>query len=752
MNRSLFFLFISVITCACHNHQLTTMHLKEKEYLLKKNKIRLLDNKDVDKAELGLYIRQKPNNSILFGVWKAGLQWKNIWYNPKKNKPRPAVILDTMSVERSVKQLDIYLQNLGYYNAEIVTKVRRTRILGVKAWETKKAIVDYEIRTGGAFFIDSSSSDIPDPTLNSIYKYYAKHSHLVKGKHMEKDRLEQERVRMTKDFQNKGYYDFTEKYIHFNVDTNLGDYRTTVSTIVKNPANEAGNHLRYYIRNIYVQTDYDAYQSNNLVSDTLTYKANVYFLSKGASKFKPGPIYKSIFIKPGGQYSIDKYKTTYKQLVSLQMFGLIDIDFEKISTKDSLNTKRELDVYIKLSPAKKMSVSAELMGTFREGFGANGQVAFSNKNPFGGSEIFEFSVSGGAEDLTTSTSDDKILGSNVGPRLSLRFPKFLFFPTLSDSISKSAFPKTKVSTMFNYQQRLDFTRYLSNVYLRYEWNEGRYKKHELNVLDFSFSFITKDSKILSELSNLSLSEQFRFEDNISSGIKYRFTYNNQLKPGVKHPMYLVAKGSLIGVSSLLGKASGLAKRNDNQAITLFDIRYSNFFKADVDYRYYLHFNQDNIVVFRAFSGAAFVLDDFSVVPFEQLYFSGGANSVRGWQQRTLGPGVFVDEDNFFDRLGEVKIEGNIEYRFPVTKVIKGAVFVDAGNVWNFRTAADPSNFELDKFYQQLAISPGLGLRLDFDFFLFRVDMAYPLKKPHLSTLSQFSNTIPNWNFGIGYPF
>ncbi len=728
------------------------MHLNKEEYLLKKNKVLLTDNKELDKANLARYIRQKPNSGYFFGTWKLKLQWKNIWYRKKKGKPRPAVILDTNAIKRSVKQLNIYLQNQGYYNSSITTNVRRTRILGVPAWETKKAVVTYQVTAGEPFVIDSTASEVTEDNLQKVHQASIGASEVKLGSPLEVDALQRERVRITQEFKNNGYYDFTEKYVQFNVDTTSAKDQTVVSTVIKQPANKSGTHNRYYIRDIYVQTDFKLNASSNLLTDTIEYEPHVFFLSKGVSKFKPSPIYKALFIKPQDCYAINQYKTTYKRLVSLQMFGLIDIDYEKVTPEDSTETIRELDVHIRLSPSKKMALSAELTGTFREGFGANGAISFSNKNPFGGSEIIEFSIAGGFENLTAASSDGKIIGANVGPRLALTFPSFLFFKKLNGSLAKNAFPKTTASTLFNFQKRIDFTRYLAKAYLRYEWNEGKFKKHEINLLDFGFSFITKDSPILSQLDSLPLSDQFRFQDNIIAGVRYKFTYNNQRKKGVKHPMFLIARGSLIGLSSLFSKAFGVEKRDLNDAISLFNVRYSNFIKVDFDYRYYLHLNQDNIIVFRAFAGAAFILDQSSVVPFGELYFVGGANSVRGWQQRTLGPGAFVDEENFFDRLGESKFETNAEYRFPVTKVIKGALFVDAGNVWNFREDGDPSNFSFTTFYEQLAVSPGLGIRFDFDFFLFRIDMAYPIKQPYLSGFSNFKKNIPNWNFGIGYPF
>lgn len=744
-------ILLVLLFSACSKHQLTTMHLKKEEYLLKKNQVRVTGGKDINKNDLALYIRQKPNQSWLFGTWKIGLQWKNIWYREKKGKPRAAVILDSSSVDRSMKQMKIYLQNQGYYNSEVSSNIRITRILGVKKWETKKAIVEYHVNTGSAYFIDSTGINIPDSVLNTLYQKTKNDSYIKSGSQLKIESLQRERERIAKSYQNQGFFDFTENFVHYDIDTNQGVDHSAVITKIKLPNSEENSHIQYKIRNIYIQTDFDAYNDSVGVLDTTLFRDNVYFISKGKSKFSPHPIFRCIFLKSKELYSLSLYNSTYKQLLNLQMFSLIDVDFTKI--KEGGNPKQqELDVHISLTPARKMSISAEGMATFREGFGTNGQLAFSSKNPFRGSEIFEFRIAGGFENLKSSTGDGQILGGNFGPRLSIKFPSFLFFPKLNAGLAKNAFPSSTISGVYNYQRRVDFTRYLANFYLKYEWNEGKYKKHELNVLDFSFSYIAKNSKILSSLSELTPSEKFRFEDNISSGIKYRFTYNNQNNLRVKHPVYFIAKGSLIGFSSIISKAFSLEKRDVNNAINLFGLRYSNYFNIDLDYRFYYHFNKEHIVVFRAFSGAALTMDKYSVIPFEQLYFAGGANSVRAWQQRTLGPGVYYDDDNFYDRLGEVKIEGNIEYRFPITSVLKGAAFIDIGNVWTLNNENSEANFNELLFYKQLAISPGLGLRLDFDFFLFRVDAAVPFKQPHLSGITKLSSMKPNWNFGIGYPF
>ena len=747
----LLFCLISLTLASCHKVQLTTLHLKEGEYLLKKNKIEIKQNKSIDKDDLKLYLRQKPNKAYFFGTWKIGLQWKNIWYREKKGKPRPAVIVDTAAIARSEKQLGIYLQNLGYYNAKVTSSTRRTRILGIKYWQTKKMVVKYEVEPGRAFFIDSLGTVIPDSAIAAFHQRELKGTALKKGEALALENLQIERERISKSLQNKGYYDFAENYIQFDVDTNLGDYRTALITKIKNPKNETNRHQRYYIRKVYVQTDYDPYKKQE-VNDTIFADHNLFFVSDGSSKFSHRPISRAIFIKPGSNYAINDYNLTYKRLLSLQMFQLIDIDYEKVELDDTSSIDRALDVFIRMTPSKKMTISTEAVGTFREGFGANGQVSFSQKNPFKGSEIIEFSVNGGFEQIKSSTGSETITAMNIGPRLSLRLPSLLFLPKLSRSLAKTAFPKSVISTAYNYQKREDFTRYLSNFYLKYEFNEGLYKKHEINILDFSFTFITKDSKVLTALDSLTLYEQFRFQDNISIGIKYRFLYNNQNKPKIKHPIYVLLRADLIGLSTAFTKWAGIEARDNNDAISWWGVRYSNYLKVDGDYRYYYHLNPRNTVVARAFAGIAIPFDEFSVIPYEQLYFAGGANSIRGWQQRTLGPGAYNDSTNFYDRLGEIKLEANLEYRFPIYGIFKGAAFADVGNIWQLENEQDGAIFTGSKFYKQLAFSPGLGVRLDFDFFLFRVDGAFPLKEPFLDTTTPFAWNIINWNFGIGYPF
>ena len=745
-------LIFALLLVGCAKHQLTTRYLKDDERLLKKNKLEIKGNKNLDKEDLLSYVRQKPNRAILFGTWHLGLQWKNLWYNPNTDpdEEHEAVILDTNLIYRSKQQLKIHLQNLGYYNAVVNHETIDSKVLGVTKWKTKKTTVKYIVAPSDPVIIDSIGCNIKQDDLKNYYHSKKNISTLKKGQILKLDQLQNERERIVKDFQNLGYYKFAENYISFDIDTGKAKNKTILIIKIKQPRKTDSLHRRYKINNIYIQTDFDPYAKQNIITDTIQYEG-VTFLSNGKSKFKPNPIYNSLLFHERDFYNQKLEGITYRQLSNLGMFSYIKIKHTEIF--DSIGNL-SLDVVILLNPASKMSIATEFMGIFREGFGLNGQILFTNKNAFKGSEILSLSISGGFEDLRTT---ENRYASNIGPRLSVTFPRLFLLSGLNSYVKKNTFPKTTISSYFNFQKRTQYTRFLTNASMKYEWNEGNFKKHEISIPDINFSFVTKDSDILNEFDKLSPQQRFKFEDAISSGIKYSFTYNNQSDIRVKNSDYLLIKGYLVGPTAIIVSAFGGEHRAAvSKAITLWGVRYATFLKAQMDYRKYFNFKYRQQIAIRSFFGFGIPLDKNGVIPFDQLYYSGGANSVRGWRQRTLGPGSFVDESNTIDRLGEIKIEANIEYRFPITSIFKGALFIDAGNVWTKEADEDPDNFDPDfqfnRFYKEIAVSPGLGLRFDFDFFLFRFDIGVPLKQAYNRTKWKMEYNATQYNFGVGYPF
>ncbi len=737
----------------CAKQQLSTWHLAPHERLLSKNKLEIRTKTGIDKEELTSYIRQKPNRAILFGTWKFGLQWKNIWYREQSEKKRPAVILDSSLVKRSENQMNIFMKNQGYYSAKVTSEIQPIYLLGVKKWETKKVKVKYTITPRKPLIIDSVGYNISQASIVKLFNQIKDKSKIEIGNVLRIKNLEEERTRITKYLNNNGYYKFAENFISFDIDSSRGNDKTIIITKIKQPKTDSIHH-KYYLNNIYINTNYDPYTSNNLSTDTIFFQ-DVYILSKGKSKFNPNPLYRSLFIHPKELYNQKKESLTFQQFANLQMFSFIKIEFKETENKNGI---KKLDVYVLLKPAKRMSISGELMGIYREGFGGTGQISFNKKNAFGNSEILNFSFLGGFENLKQIEENDFRFGSNIGPRLSLTFPRLFLLPKTTKSIPKNSFPKTTFSAYYNFQQRSQFARYLTNISLAYTWNEGKYKTHTLSLLDMNFAFITKDSKILSTFSSLSPSQKFKFEDAISSGVKYSFLFNNQSNDKIKNPTYFIGKTSLIGLSALAAKALKLEKRDViTNAITLAGIRYATFFKIQGDLRKFFNFKNSQQIALRSFIGSGISLDKYGVIPFDQLYFVGGANSIRGWRQRTLGQGSYNKPSDNVDKLGEVKIEFNAEYRFPITTILKGALFMDAGNVWTEKPDRETEqygfkNISINRFYKEFAVSPGVGLRLDFDFFLFRVDLGVPLKQAYNYSTWELEPNKTQINFGVGYPF
>ena len=741
------------LLAGCAKHQLSTWHLAPHERLISKNKLEVKTKIGIDKEELASYIRQKPNHAILFGTWKFGLQWQNIWYRKQSEKKRPAVILDSSLVKRSESQMNIFMKNEGYYSAKVTSEIKPVYFLGVKKWETKKVKINYIITPEKPLIIDSIGYNIRQASIIKAFNQIKSKSKITIGNILRIENLEEERTRITKHLNNNGFYKFAENFITFDIDSSRGNDKTIIITKIKQPKSDS-LHFKYYLNKIYINTSYDPYVSNESLTDTIVYN-DVKIISNGKSKFNPNPLYRSLFIHPKELYNQRKENLTFQQFANLQMFSFIKIEFKEIENENGI---KQLDVFVLLKPAKRMSVSGELMGIYREGFGGNGQVSFNKKNAFGNSEILNFTFSGGFENLKQVDENDFKIGSNIGPRLSLTFPRLFLLPRTTKSIPKNSFPKTTFSAYYNFQQRSQFARYLTNISLTYKWNEGKYKTHSFSLLDMNFAFITKDSKILSDLSRLSPSQKFKFEDAISSGVKYSFLYNNQNNDKIKNPTYFIAKSSLIGLTALAAEALKLEERDINtNAITLAGIRYATFFKIQGDLRKFFNFPHNQQIALRSFIGAGISLDKDGVIPFDQLYFVGGANSIRGWRQRTLGQGSYNNADDNVDKLGEVKIEVNAEYRFPITTILKGALFMDAGNVWTEKPDRDTEpygykNIDINRFYKEFAVSPGLGLRVDFDFFLFRVDLGVPLKQAYNYSTWKLESNKTQINFGVGYPF
>lgn len=779
-NTRLFLLLPLLLLAACKS----TYFVPDDQFLLQKNKVELAYQDNIDVEELQMYVKQKPNKAIFFNLWRVYLTSYNFLHNKKDNTQEfqekkhgffgrlrlksvealgeAPVIFDSTKIAYSVLQMQTFLRNKGYYNSKINTEVIHNK--------KKKVKVIYRVLLGKPYKVKNITIDAPLPHLTSLIKQDSNNLPLKNGSLFDVNVLNNERLYISNLVQNRGYYDFNEYYVRYKVDTTLGNHLVNITIVIDNPLVQkensdslaVGKHLRYRIRNIYVQPDFNANNPNLLPTDTLVVLGDISrsrrswkldttmisFIYRDSLKYKTTPICKAIYFKQNKFYRIANHQETYHQLNNLGIFNYIKIDYKKISN----DTVPKMDVYIKMNSKKRHSISLEGQVTFREGFGGGGIIVYKTKNPFRGLEQLEFRVRAFAENVKNAATNQYIIGTDIGPQLSLRVPSLLFFPKLSQSLIKGSYPKTTVSSYFNYQNREEYRRWVFGLSNTYELTETKFKSHKFSFPEWSVSYIDKSSPILKEINSISPRLAASFRDYINAGIKYSYIFNESTTNDAKHPRLLYANANITGLLGSLLSPTNIFDKDSTGAMLLGGIRYSKFFKVDADFRKYYNVGVEKQLIFRSYAGLAIPFGKGEIaVPFDKLYFTGGANGVRGWKIRTLGPGSSVDTTNI-DKLGEIKIELNAEYRFRINSMIKGALFTDAGNIWRLEDKDDKAVFHFNRFYKELAIAAGAGLRFDFTFLIARVDIGWPIVKPNGIESNGLKLDETEFNVGIGYPF
>lgn len=775
------FLFLTaLLLSACKS----TYFVPDDQFLLQRNKVELTQKGDINLEELEMYVKQKPNKAIFFDLWRIYLTSYNLLHNKKdetaefENKKHSffsrlrlksvealgeaPVVLDSAKIPYSIIQMQSYLRNKGYYHSTITYEI--------KYHGRKKAKVIYRVTLGEAFKFNDIKFNIPQSHMKKVFVEDSVNSLIKRGKNFDINLLSEERSRLAMVYQNRGYFDFNEYFIRYQVDSTIGNNNINITIAIDPPFEKLensdsvfqSNHKRYRIRNIYVQTDFNVANPNLPSTDTLIVQGDItrntrrwtldttilLFVYRDTLQYKPTPIFKAIYFKQNKYYRQSYHQETFQQLNNLGIFNYIKIDYKKIQN----DTAPKLDIFIKMNSKKRHSLSFEGQVTFREGFGGGGIVVYKTKNPFRGLEQLEFRVRAFAENVKNATTNQYIIGTDIGPQLSLRVPSLLFFPKLSKTLIKGSYPKTTISAYFNYQNREEYRRWVFGLNNTYELSETKYKSHKLSIPDWSVSYIDKSSSILKDLNTLSPRLAFSFQDYINAGIKYSYIFNESLKQGVRHPRLLYTNANITGFGGSLLNYTGIFQKDTSGAQLLGGIRYSKFVKIDADFRKYFNYNHERQLILRGYAGFAIPFGKGNIaVPFDKLFFTGGANGIRGWKIRTLGPGSSSDSTNI-DKLGEIKLELNSEYRFRINSMIKGAIFVDAGNIWRLEDKNEKAVFRVNRFYKELAVAAGTGLRFDFTFLIGRIDLGWPIKNPIYDNVWEFHLFKPEINVGIGYPF
>ena len=765
----------------------STKYVPDNQYLLDKVVI-TSDDKDFKEADLRDYLHQRPNFKA-FGLIKWQLYLYNwsgkndkSWMNKQLRRMGEApVVLDTMLVEQSADELERFLVNKGYIHADVTTRIDTLR--------HKKAVVTYMLHPNTPYRIRNYQTAISDPVIDSIAHIPPKKRNwlsnmfkpsnedyvsLVKeGNPFDRDLLDLERSRVTKLVRREGYYAFNKDHLAYMADSAFNQNAVDLEMYLKpyRRLKEDGSvkeeaHRPYYINKVTVVADYDPLKSDleNSMSLRDTMKAgDIYVVYANRRFIRPSALARSVYLAPGKQYDESNVEQTYSSFARLRALKNINIRFREFEENDSL----KLDCSILAAPTKLQGFGVELEGTHSAGdLGFASSVNYQHRNLFRRSETFSFKVRGAYEALGSSKSSIDGNYWEFGAETGLMFPRFVF-PFVSESFKRRMKATTEFKIGYSFQTRPEYQRTILSGGWSYIWQDrlNTQSRHVFKLVDIDYVHLPKIDKAFAD-SLPESTRQYNFTDQFVLGIGYTYTFNNyvpQNKNRNTHSLRVsveMAGNLLYGFSKVLG-----AHKNDKGSYSLFGIPYAQFTKVDVDFSKNIALDAKNRVAYRIGVGVGYPYGNMTKLPFERSYFSGGANSVRGWSVRSLGPGSMGLEyaRSFADQVGDIRLDMNLEYRTKLFWKFEMAAYVDAGNIWTFHEDAShpKANFDFSRFYKEIAFSYGLGLRADFNFFVLRFDTGMKAYDPQQRGGKKWAIKNPNfnsrtgnfaWHFAVGYPF
>lgn len=732
----IYILSFSLLLIGCSS----TKFIPDGQYLLEDVKIESAD-KGLDASTLQAYIRQK-GNSKWFSLFKIPMATYSLagrdstkWLNRTlKHIGEQPVIFDSLQAQLSKKDLTTAMQNMGYMHARTEMNVKH---------QGYKVNVVYRLIPGEPYRISMVNYDIQDSLIKKLlYTYKGRDAFkpfLKMGSRFTVDVLNEERRNLTTFLLNHGYYKFHKDFIQYSADSarNSRDINITLKLLPYRTANHSTDtlHSCYSIDTIrYHSADDD---------ERLHLKKSV--------------LKNATMIDVHAPYSADGLQQTYNKFARFQA-----VRYTNISFREHPDTTL-LDCDIQISTNKPNSISFQPEGTNTAGdLGAAASLTWENRNLFHGSELFSVTVRGAYEAITGLEGYQNQNYVEYGLESKLKFPRFLA-PFLSSTFKHKSLATSELSLSYNLQNRPEFHRRVFSAAWRYHWAEPRHHiSYRVDLLDLNYIYMpwisaTFKHDYLDNASNRNAILRYNYEDLFIMKSGAGLTYNdgvNAVRANIE------ASGNILNG---LSKAFRF-KQNAIGQYTLFNIAYAQYAKFDIDYTHLFLFDNRNTLAAHAEFGIAWPYGNSSVLPFEKRYFSGGANTVRGWGVRELGPGKYHGTDgriDFINHTGDVKLTLNLEYRTYLFWKLNGAAFIDAGNIWTLRNYAEQpgGQFKMNTFYKQIAVAYGLGLRLNFDYFILRFDAgmkainpAYRNKEEHFALIHPNFGRDLAFHFAVGFPF
>lgn len=772
-----------LILPACSTKRL----LQHNEYLLTKNSI-AIDGKNPGIATDELYslARPTPNDKFL-GLFRLKLYSYNLgtrgkqesrfrtWLREKVGE-RP-VLFDSAASVDAAREMELYMNKIGFIHSDINFKTSHSGKKKVKVEYLVSPSVPYKLKTVEYAIEDSA-------ILVNIIKA-SEESKIKPGSNFNVFHLDNERDRITETLRRNGYYYFSRDYIYFEIDSALQNREMNLRVRIRpfpglasslTDGDDVIMHRRYYIDSVYIRPKYNPMASAMKEIDTIPFtirdkkrarkRSTYYFLQEGSPNMQYSTLAQSVFIRSGDPFNILDINKTRSRVNELGFFSFTGIRFRETPVPDTSLTGL-LQCNIDLTQKKPHAIIVETEATNsggRPGIGLN--FTYQNNNFFRGSEIFRMKLRGALEaqqifgNDTEYSSDIPFFNTiETGVEMSITFPRF-FIPIRQDRFPKYFRPKTTLNLGLGYEDRPDYSRWQTNLSFGYDWKESEQKRHQLFPFDWSLINVDLSPSFQQKLEDEPNDRvKYQYTDNLIMAIRYAFTYNTQDIRTIQN--FFFFKGGIETAGNLLYSINSLAggQRDSTGNYILFSVPYAQYVKTDFDFRFFNVISRNTSVAYRFFLGIGVPYGNSGLLPLERGFYGGGANGMRGWPYRLLGPGSYSNPEDNFDRMGDIQLEGNIEYRLPIYKFIKTALFADFGNIWLLNDTGDyiGGDFQFDRFYREFAIDVGLGLRLDFNFFILRVDFAIPLRDPSqpegerwVIDKWQFSDFIVN--FGIGYPF
>jgi outer membrane translocation and assembly module TamA len=757
----IFSLLLVLILGGCSN----TRFLKDDQLLYTgQEKIEISIEQDDQNAsalrkQLQSFAPQKPNNSMfdrrvlppiglwVYNYWKVDEQKKfRHWiYNTLS---KPPVLVSDVNPELRARNMQSSLFDQGYFHAIVRS------VVDTSARDSRKARVAYSIDPGMPYCYEKIEFDSLLETLDTIVSQDDFRHEVKTGEQFNLDKLSSARSRLTRQFQNHGYFYFNNDIIQLDADTTLGDRK--LNLLVRSNSELPDAVLtKYWIDSIRVYISRSS-DSAYFPAEPVVYK-DIWLYASG-DYLNPSVVSNALYFQSGDQYSITSYQNSLSRLNQLGVFSYVRISFEA-GDGEGLHNLLNVRIDLLMADHINLNLEADLVMKSTGFVGPGVSAGISHNNTFRGAEKIQFSPTGAIE-WQWGPKQKNQLGTfsyELGVNSSLTFPELLL-PGNLKRIKRILNQETSVHLNFNILNRTQYYSMFSALSsLKYSWGKRREIMHSYSPLYLNSVSLLATTPSFDSVIDENIYIRKSFEEQFIVGMKYDFSFDNTYKAQAQN-IYFQTGISTSG--NALDLFAGFGKNKSERPYEFLNNVYSQHLKITTDFRYYLNgFNK--VLAMRLYAGVGLPYLNSSVLPYVEQFFSGGAYSIRGFTARTLGPGSYHEqESSYIDQSGDMKLEANLEFRFGISRILKGAVFMETGNIWliNEDENRPGSNFDFSTFHNQLAVGSGVGLRFDFNFFVLRTDLGFPIRTPYLQNDKNWfsgdgkglSNAL--FYFAIGYPF